>query len=69
MNSDTTPGTTFSGRCPELEIVQKILDLWRTGQSLRTIAGKLNADGVPTKPDRRWHHTTIGTWSGGGGGT
>ena len=54
----------------ELEILQKILDLWRTGQSLRTIAGKLNADGVPTKPDRRWHLTTIGNLvRGGGGGT
>ncbi len=44
----------------ELEIVRQILDLWRTGLSLRAIAGKLNEDGVPTKQGARWHHTTVG---------
>jgi len=43
----------------ELEIVRRILDLWRGGQSARVIAAKLNADGVPSKQDARWHHTTI----------
>ena len=44
----------------ELAIVQEILDLWRSGLSRRSIAAKLNADGVPTKHGARWHHTTVG---------
>ncbi|MCH8935684.1 MAG: recombinase family protein, partial [Gemmatimonadetes bacterium] len=44
----------------ELEIVHRILDLWRSGLSRRAIAAKLNADGVSTKHAARWHHTTVG---------
>jgi len=43
----------------ELEIVQWILDRWRTGLSYRAIAAKLNEDGVPTKQDTRWYHGTV----------
>ncbi len=44
----------------ELEIVQQILGLWRTGLSRRAIAAKLNEDGVPTKHGARWYHTSVG---------
>ena len=43
----------------ELEIVQWILDRWRSGLSYRAIAAKLTADGVPTKQGARWHHGTV----------
>ena len=43
----------------ELEIVQWILGLWRSGLSYRAIAAKLTADGVPTKQCARWHHGTV----------
>ncbi len=44
----------------ELETVRRILWLWRTGSSYRTIAAKLNEESVPTKQGRRWHHSTVG---------
>ncbi len=44
----------------ELVIVRRILRAWRLGQSYRTIAAKLTADGVPTKQGGQWHHSTIG---------
>ncbi len=44
----------------ELVIVRRILHHWRLGQSYRTIAAKLTADGVPTKQGGQWHHSTIG---------
>ncbi len=44
----------------ELEIVRRILLLWRRGSSYRSIAAKLNEEGVPTKQGRRWHHSTVG---------
>ena len=43
----------------ELEIVQWILDRWRSGLSYRAIAAKLNENGTPTKHGARWHHNTI----------
>ncbi len=43
----------------ELAVVRRILDLWHAGQSTRTIAAKLNQDGLPTKQGARWHHTTV----------
>ena len=43
----------------ELETVKRILTLWRRGQSYRSIAGQLNANGVKTKRGRRWHHSTV----------
>jgi len=43
----------------ELVIVRRILRAWRLGQSYRTIAGKLTADGVPTKQGGQWHHSTV----------
>ena len=51
----------------ELVIVRRILRAWRLGQSYRTIAGKLTADGVPTKQGGQWHHSTIGKVVGHGG--
>ena len=53
----------------ELVIVRKILRAWRLGQSYRTIAGKLTADGVPTKQGGQWHHSTIGKVVAGGSTT
>ena len=43
----------------ELEIVEWILDRWRSGLSYRAIAAKLNENGAPTKHGTRWYHTTI----------
>jgi site-specific DNA recombinase len=43
----------------ELQTVRQILDLWRRGSSYRAIADRLNAQAVPTKQNRRWHHTTV----------
>ena len=43
----------------ELDTVRRILELWRRGTSLRTIAARLNADGVPTKRDGRWYASTV----------
>jgi DNA invertase Pin-like site-specific DNA recombinase len=43
----------------ELEAVHRLLELWRAGRSYRSIAASLNAEGVPTKQGRRWHHTTV----------
>jgi site-specific DNA recombinase len=43
----------------ELETVRSILHDWRRGRSYRAIAARLNAEGVPTKQNRRWHHTTV----------
>lgn len=43
----------------ELEAVQRLLELWRLGGSFCSIAARLNAEGVPTKHGRRWHHTTV----------
>ena len=43
----------------ELDIVQWILDRWRSGLSYRAIAAKLNENGTPTKHGARWHHNTI----------
>ena len=44
----------------ELAVVQRIVELWRAGQSASAIAAKLNAEGVPSKHGARWHHTTVG---------
>jgi len=43
----------------ELVIVRRILRAWRLGQSYRTIAAKLAAEGVPIKRGGAWHHSTI----------
>ena len=43
----------------ELVIVRRILRYWRLGQSYRTIAANLTAEGVPTKQGGRWHHSTV----------
>lgn len=43
----------------ELDIVRRILGLWRDGESYRSIAAALNAAGVPTKRGATWHHTTV----------
>jgi site-specific DNA recombinase len=43
----------------ELQIVRRILDLWRAGGSYAGIAGQLNAEGVPTKRGARWHPPTV----------
>ncbi len=43
----------------ELALVQRILGLWRRGQSYRQIAAKLNEEGVETRQNARWHHTTV----------
>ena len=43
----------------ELETVRRILKAWRSGQSYRTIAAKLNENGVPTKQGGRWYHGTV----------
>ena len=43
----------------ELEIVQWILDRWRSGLSYRAIAAKLNENGAPTKHGARWYHGTV----------
>jgi site-specific DNA recombinase len=43
----------------ELETVRLILDDWRRGRSYRAIAARLNAHGVPTKQNRRWHGSTV----------
>jgi len=43
----------------ELNIVRRILDLWRRGSSLRSIATTLNADAVPTKRGGHWHASTV----------
>jgi DNA invertase Pin-like site-specific DNA recombinase len=43
----------------ELEIVRRILTLWRGGLSYRSIAASLNAEGVRTKRGATWHHTTV----------
>jgi DNA invertase Pin-like site-specific DNA recombinase len=43
----------------ELETVRLILDAWRKGRSYRAIADRLNAQGVPTKQNRRWHASTV----------
>jgi hypothetical protein len=43
----------------ELVTVRRILDLWRRGTSLRSIAATLNADAVPTKRGGRWHASTV----------
>ncbi len=43
----------------ELVIVRRILRHWRLGQSYRAIAANLTAEGVPTKQDGRWHHSTV----------
>ena len=53
----------------ELEIVQWILDRWRSGLSYRAIAAKLNENGAPTKQGARWYHGTVAriVHSGGNG--
>jgi len=43
----------------ELQVVRRILDLWRAGRSYRSIAAGLNADAIQTKHRARWHHSTI----------
>ena len=43
----------------ELAIVRRILELWRAGRSLRSIAATLNAEGVPAKHGGLWVHTTV----------
>ncbi len=53
----------------ELEIVQWILDRWRSGLSYRAIATKLNEDGAPTKHGTRWYHGTVAQIVHGGNGT
>jgi DNA invertase Pin-like site-specific DNA recombinase len=43
----------------EMATVRMILDDWQRGRSYRAIAARLNTEGVPTKQNRRWHHTTV----------
>jgi DNA invertase Pin-like site-specific DNA recombinase len=43
----------------ELETVRRIFALWREGENLHTIAGRLNRAGVRTKKGRDWHPSTI----------
>jgi site-specific DNA recombinase len=43
----------------ELEVVRRILQLWRAGRSLRAIAATLNQEGLQTKQAARWHASTI----------
>lgn len=43
----------------ELQIIKKILDLKKDGESYRGIASKLNELGVKTKQGRQWSKTTV----------
>lgn len=43
----------------EMEVVQRIYEMSRAGKSKGAIARTLNSEGVATKKDRRWHHTTV----------
>ena len=43
----------------ELEVVRKILTLWRRGSSLAAIARKLETENVPTKRGGRWQPATV----------
>jgi site-specific DNA recombinase len=43
----------------ELDIVRRILVLWRAGGSYAGIAAQLNAEGIPTKRGCRWHPPTV----------
>lgn len=43
----------------EQAVVKKIVRLHRRGHSLRVIAAKLNAAGVPAKGGGEWAHTTV----------
>jgi site-specific DNA recombinase len=43
----------------ELEVVRRILELWRAGRSYRAIAATINHEGRRTKQAARWHASTI----------
>ena len=43
----------------ETAVVETIADLRSGGMSLKAIADKLNADGVPTKRGGKWHPATV----------
>lgn len=43
----------------EYRVVQKILQLWRKGQSARVIADFLNHQKIPTRMGKRWFHSSV----------
>lgn len=43
----------------EYRIVQKILRLWRKGQSARVIAEYLNQQQIPSRMAKRWFHSAV----------
>lgn len=43
----------------EFRVVQKILQLWRKGQSARAIADYLNQQSIPTRMGKRWFHSSV----------
>ncbi|MGE4132561.1 MAG: recombinase family protein [Bdellovibrionales bacterium] len=43
----------------EYRVVQKILRLWRDGQSARAIARDLNQQGVPAQRSKKWSHGLV----------
>ena len=43
----------------EYRVVQKILQLWRKGQSARVIAERLNQQQILTRMGKRWFHSSV----------
>ncbi|MGE3759131.1 MAG: recombinase family protein [Pseudobdellovibrionaceae bacterium] len=43
----------------EYRVVQKILSLWRKGQSPRSIAKYLNGQNITTRLGKQWFHSSI----------
>ena len=43
----------------EYRVVQKILSLWRDGQSARAISRELNRQGVPAQRSKKWSHGLV----------
>ena len=43
----------------EQVVVHKILDLWKSGQNVVSIARTLNARGISSRMNSKWHHKTV----------
>lgn len=43
----------------ELAAAARVCELRRLGSSIRGITAQLNAEGVPTRRGRQWHHTSV----------
>lgn len=56
----TRGGKQLTVHPEEAEVVRQVFNLRRAGLTRYAIAGRLNAEGIPTREGKRWAYTQVG---------